>query len=525
MTQPAWNRGDDQPDRRRLDEALDRILEHCRPVEVILFGSAARGELQDSSGIDLLVVLADGDSAEPERMCFDICEAIGCQPRADVAVAFEKEVREAASAWPAPCTPGLRKDPALPPRLAAGLRARARPAAATGERCPDRRVSWQEADWLWERTREELGLAEQCRDRLVARFQQAVDPRLPAQLPERRADVVADGSAVMLQVHNRAGPARLYRYAPTAPRPPSLPSSFTAAALLDPLSSCSKSRSRTGSRTDTRRRTGIERGRTSKRERRSRSRSKRAPEVDPISCPADRVHLWRMSGAAAQKKRTETPSRSVRTGSNPAQAGRWNLIRNEVRNRVRRYGLFCTSSIYGTGYTFWAEANAILVAGGGAGDGGGLAPASLAAVAAVERLVDIKVFVTTSCTFCPLATGLAYRLAAARRYITAAVIEATEFPDMVQCYRVSGVPKTVVDDRVELLGVHPEETFVRKCCRLHRTPRQRPALPSRSASCGRTRGLTARIARAARPVSATAITPRRGLPARRRDPACRETRG
>ena len=243
MTQPAWNRGDGQPDRRRLDEALDRILEHCRPVEVILFGSAARGELQDSSDIDLLVVLADGDSAEPERMCFDICEAIGCQPRADVAVAFEKEVREAASAWPAPCTPGPRKDPALPPRLAAGLRARARPAAATGERCPDRRASWQEADWLWERTREELGLAEQCRDRLVARFQQAVNPRLPAQLPERRADVVADGSAVVLQVHNRAGPARLYRCAPTAPPPPSLPSSFTAAALLDPLSSSSKSRS------------------------------------------------------------------------------------------------------------------------------------------------------------------------------------------------------------------------------------------------------------------------------------------
>ena len=44
MTQPVWNRGDGQPDRRRLDEALDRILEHCRPVEVILFGSAARGE-------------------------------------------------------------------------------------------------------------------------------------------------------------------------------------------------------------------------------------------------------------------------------------------------------------------------------------------------------------------------------------------------------------------------------------------------------------------------------------------------
>ena len=119
---------------------------------------------------------------------------------------------------------------------------------------------------------------------------------------------------------------------------------------------------------------------------------------------------------------------------------------------------------YGTpaGHELQSMIDAILVAGGGAGDGGGLAAASLAAAAAVDRPVDIKVFVTTSCVYCPQATGLAYRLAAASPHISAAVIEATEFPDMVQRYRVSGVPKTVVDDRVELLGVHPEETFVRE---------------------------------------------------------------
>ena len=119
---------------------------------------------------------------------------------------------------------------------------------------------------------------------------------------------------------------------------------------------------------------------------------------------------------------------------------------------------------YGTpaGHELESMIDAILVAGGGAGDGGGLAPASLAAAAAVEQPLDIKVFVTTACTYCPQATGLAYRLAAASPHITASVIEATEFPDMVQRYRVSGVPKTVVDDRVELLGIHPEETFVRE---------------------------------------------------------------
>ena len=123
---------------------------------------------------------------------------------------------------------------------------------------------------------------------------------------------------------------------------------------------------------------------------------------------------------------------------------------------------------YGTpaGHEVQSLVDAILVAGGGAGDGGGLTAASLDAAAAVDRPVDIKVFVTASCVYCPQAAGLAYRLAAASPRISAAVIEATEFPDLAQRYRVSGVPKTVVDDRVELLGVQPEEDFVRAVLQL-----------------------------------------------------------
>ena len=123
---------------------------------------------------------------------------------------------------------------------------------------------------------------------------------------------------------------------------------------------------------------------------------------------------------------------------------------------------------YGTpaGHELQSLVDAILLAGGGAGDGGGLAAASLDAAAAVDRPVDIKVFVTASCVYCPRATGLAYRLAAASPHISATVIEATEFPDLAQHYRVSGVPKTVVDDRVELLGVQPEADFVRSVLQL-----------------------------------------------------------
>lgn len=102
---------------------------------------------------------------------------------------------------------------------------------------------------------------------------------------------------------------------------------------------------------------------------------------------------------------------------------------------------------------------------GGAG-GGRLAPESLAALAALDRPVDVKVFVTAACTLCPQTASLAYRLAAASPHVTTSVIEATEFPDLVQTYRVSGVPKTVVDDRIEILGSQPEEAFVREALQL-----------------------------------------------------------
>ncbi len=45
--------------------------------------------------------------------------------------------------------------------------------------------------------------------------------------------------------------------------------------------------------------------------------------------------------------------------------------------------------------------------------------------------------------------------------VTSVIVEASESPDLVRKYQVSGVPKTVVNDRVEILGARPEEDFVR----------------------------------------------------------------
>ncbi len=45
--------------------------------------------------------------------------------------------------------------------------------------------------------------------------------------------------------------------------------------------------------------------------------------------------------------------------------------------------------------------------------------------------------------------------------VTSAIVEASEYPDLVRKYRVSGVPKTMVNESVEILGARPEEDFVR----------------------------------------------------------------
>jgi hypothetical protein len=51
-------------------------------------------------------------------------------------------------------------------------------------------------------------------------------------------------------------------------------------------------------------------------------------------------------------------------------------------------------------------------------------------------------------------------MAFANPNITAVAVEATEFPDLARKYEVSGVPKTIVNDAVEILGALPQDAFV-----------------------------------------------------------------
>jgi len=57
---------------------------------------------------------------------------------------------------------------------------------------------------------------------------------------------------------------------------------------------------------------------------------------------------------------------------------------------------------------------------------------------------------------------LAHQFAIENEHITADVVEVSEFIGMAQRYRVQGVPKTVVNDRVEIMGAVPEPRFLQE---------------------------------------------------------------
>ena len=111
------------------------------------------------------------------------------------------------------------------------------------------------------------------------------------------------------------------------------------------------------------------------------------------------------------------------------------------------------------GYEFMSLVEAVSLAGG---DDSGLSDASRKLIAEhVTTPLDIQVFVTPTCPHCPRVVTLAHRMAIEHPLIRATCVEATEFMDLSRRYQVTGVPKTVVNGTIEILGAVPEDEFVR----------------------------------------------------------------
>ncbi|OGD44480.1 hypothetical protein A3K79_04365 [Candidatus Bathyarchaeota archaeon RBG_13_46_16b] len=115
--------------------------------------------------------------------------------------------------------------------------------------------------------------------------------------------------------------------------------------------------------------------------------------------------------------------------------------------------------IYGLpyGYEFQTLVSALAAVSQGKTD---LSEETKAKLHAISTPVHIQVFVTLTCPHCPVAAAMAHKFAVENDLIRADVVDANEFPQLALKYGVMGVPKIVVNEKIEFIGAVPENMFL-----------------------------------------------------------------
>ncbi len=80
----------------------------------------------------------------------------------------------------------------------------------------------------------------------------------------------------------------------------------------------------------------------------------------------------------------------------------------------------------------------------------------------IDKEVNIKVFVTTSCPYCPKAVRTAHKLAMIAPNVRAEMIEAQEFPELSNKYNVGAVPRIVINENTYFEGSLPDGQYIAK---------------------------------------------------------------
>ena len=112
------------------------------------------------------------------------------------------------------------------------------------------------------------------------------------------------------------------------------------------------------------------------------------------------------------------------------------------RAPVRYYGL-------PAGHEFGAFLRTLILLSTGRGAPG----VDAAAVAPIVRPASLKIFVLAACPRCPEMVYLCNSVAAASTLVTAEVVDAGTFPDLVSRFQVGAVPKVVINETVHVLDV------------------------------------------------------------------------
>lgn len=79
----------------------------------------------------------------------------------------------------------------------------------------------------------------------------------------------------------------------------------------------------------------------------------------------------------------------------------------------------------------------------------------------LDQPVNLQVFVTPTCPYCPRAVVLAHQFALESPLVEAEMVEAMEFPELADRFQVSGVPQTTINMGAgTVVGAAPEQNLV-----------------------------------------------------------------
>jgi len=98
--------------------------------------------------------------------------------------------------------------------------------------------------------------------------------------------------------------------------------------------------------------------------------------------------------------------------------------------------------------------------------GHGLAAETVDQLSKLEGEIEVMVFVTPTCPYCPGAASIANRMALASPKVRTLVVEANEYPELSDRFQVQGVPRTVVNRSGAFVGALPEAMFVESVLKL-----------------------------------------------------------
>lgn len=118
------------------------------------------------------------------------------------------------------------------------------------------------------------------------------------------------------------------------------------------------------------------------------------------------------------------------------------LLSGERDFGIRFYGLT-------GGYEFGSLIEAIEMVGSGRS---GLDPELARLAGRIAVPTHLEILVTLTCPYCPSMVHLAHQLAFVNEHVSADMIDAAEFPTLIERYQVQGVPRTVINERPAFEG-------------------------------------------------------------------------